>query len=190
MMRSRELPSPTEYSIPAARLFQKPYPIHKLFQMLHKICRSDIHVCKCSPFHRIKEWKRFHLNIPESEAIVTKLDDYFLFDCYSFKKLKYHDLLVSFIQEIHDEYYYPSKRHFAEEDITYERFIVILIHILKSLNIEYHRSMVLSSSMPIVYHINISSLYRNLSNSGMNNGTNHTKGGDEDGAGDKDGDET
>lgn len=79
------------------------------------------------------------------EQICLKTDKYYLVDINAYKKLKYNNLHVRFIDEIID-YYHLSKRFYVEREMTYNSFTNIVRQICKSNDIMFTNQIKYSES--------------------------------------------
>lgn len=79
------------------------------------------------------------------EQICLKTDKYYLVDVNAYKKLKYNNLHVQFVEDIID-YYHLSKRFYVERDMTYNSFTNIVRQICKSNDIMFTNQIKYSES--------------------------------------------
>lgn len=79
------------------------------------------------------------------EQICLKTDKYYLVDINSYKKLKYNNLHLPFIESIID-YYHLSKRFYVEREMSYNSFTNIVRQICKSNNIMFTNQIKYSES--------------------------------------------
>ena len=84
----------------------------------------------------------FKKSIPSSvlfdllEQICIKKEDHFIIDQNAYKKMKFHNLHIPFLQTL-SEYYHQSKKYYIDREFTYNSFTNIIRQICKFNNIAF-----------------------------------------------------
>ena len=93
------------------------------------------------------------------DKICTKIDDkYYLLDNIAYKKALYHNAIPDFCSSIKD-YYFESKKYYAERKMDFNKFITIVRHICRANKINFTSKIKYDKSgYEIVYYI----YYENL----------------------------
>ena len=89
------------------------------------------------------------------EKICVKEKNKYIIDPISFKKAQINNLIQPFCKDI-ESYYQSSKKYYITRNLNYNKFITIIRHICKSLNILYISQIkYINSNYTINYYIYI-----------------------------------
>lgn len=100
----------------------------------------------------------FKKSIPSSilfdllEKICIKKEDHYIIDHNAYKKMKFHELLSPFLNEL-QEYYHQSKKYYIDRDCTYNSFTNIIRQICKFNNILFTSQIYYNHSTYFIHYI-------------------------------------
>ena len=86
------------------------------------------------------------------EKICIKKEDHYIIDNNSYKKMKFHELLLPFLHKLQD-YYHESKKYYIERECTYNSFTNIIRQICKFNNIPFTSQIYYNQSTYFINYI-------------------------------------
>uniref|UniRef100_A0A6C0I0Y3 Uncharacterized protein n=1 Tax=viral metagenome TaxID=1070528 RepID=A0A6C0I0Y3_9ZZZZ len=86
------------------------------------------------------------------EQTCIKNDDHYIIDINAYKKIKFHNLHINFLESI-SEYYHTSKKYYIEREFTYNSFTNIVRQICKFNNIRFTSNICYNHSTYYIHYI-------------------------------------